>query len=446
MTTKWFAQALRMEMARRRLSQRGMAKYLGKGKSAVTQWLSGIRHPAFAELCEVGERLGWDVPSMLPPATRAAVEAGDGGDFDPDRLGQVYRKELLGLMADAIESEEPHVRHFAYAVLEDEAIQFSESQAVELAARLPHIAKDKRAYLSSHVVLVGTRLLNQTDAVIPLLGQLLVSSTNTLVRYRALAGFLDHPDKSTHWVHFVRSALHEGTIHREAYEMELLRAAAGTDALDGVLSVATMGVETHRQRKHDARLAELVNSLNRVTLAPRGEFAWYHALEAAGRARREGAALLMHAYCHLSNDALGKDSVDRRRDIMATINRAGIDAAALCADFLVESMRNKDPWIAFHSVAALGKWAPRDERIVEQIANLLASSASGHAETGTHVAPMCCFALAKIGIPHPRALSALSACRKSPSPWLRAVARVASDSIRGGAPIQDALMRMLQAA
>jgi transcriptional regulator with XRE-family HTH domain len=62
----WFARALRSEQTHRGLSQRGLAEFLGRPLITVQRWLSGERHPAFPELNDVAEKLGWDLKAGLP--------------------------------------------------------------------------------------------------------------------------------------------------------------------------------------------------------------------------------------------------------------------------------------------------------------------------------------------------------------------------------------------
>jgi len=446
MKPNWFADALRLEMVRRRMSQRAMAAFLGKGKSAVTQWLAGTRHPAFADLCDACERLGWDLGNTLPPDLRESVErVAEGGDLDTAKISQIFEEELLELMFDAMESDDSQVRHFAFAVLEDESLTFSEAQADAIANRLPEIARDKRAFLSSHVVMVGTRLLKQTDAVIPFLGELLVSSTNVLTRYRVIAAFLDHPEKQPAWVHFVRSALLGGPVKRDDYEIECLRLAIpGTDRKHPARAYVEM-TESIRRPSLARSIPHLVDVLGIAMDRPRGEFAWYHAIEAAGRSGREGAALLIHAFKALSRERTS-EAKGRRQDIVAAINRAGLDQATLCSDFLQSVMYEGDAWIAFHAVSALGKRAFFTSDVVASISHLLELSAPKSESEDLHVAAICCYALAKLGAPSPEALAALGKCRKSKSAWLRVVARIASDALREPSQLQDVLTRMLKAA
>jgi transcriptional regulator with XRE-family HTH domain len=446
MKPNWFAEALRIEMTRRRMSQRSMATFLGKGKSAVTQWLAGTRHPAFADLCDACERLGWDLGLALPPALRESVElVAEEGGLDLSRFSQVFEEELLDLMFDAIESDDARVRHFAYAVLEDSTLQFTDAQARALAARLPAIASDKRAFLSSHVVMIGTRLLRQTDSVVPFLGDLLCTSTNVLTRYRIVAAFLDHPAKRPLWIHFVRSALLGGSVKRDAYELECMNLAALGSASNQPSYGHVSIVESLRQSEHSRSIPELVEVVERAMHRPRGEFAWYHAIEAAGRSGREGAALLMQSFSALSGER-SSESKGRRQDIVATINRAGLDQTALCLTFLQSVMFEGDAWIAFHSAAALGKRAIPSESAIRDISRLLEVYAANSENEDIHVAAICCYALAKMGAPSPEALAALGKCRKSKSPWLRAVARIAGDSLREPTRLQDVLARMLKAA
>jgi hypothetical protein len=266
-----------------------------------------------------------------------------------------------------------------------------------------------------------------------------------LTRYRIVAAFLDHPAKRPLWIHFVRSALLGGSVKRDAYELECMNLAALGSASNQPSYGHVSIVESLRQSEHSRSIPELVEVVERAMHRPRGEFAWYHAIEAAGRSGREGAALLMQSFSALSGER-SSESKGRRQDIVATINRAGLDQTALCLTFLQSVMFEGDAWIAFHSAAALGKRAIPSESAIRDISRLLEVYAANSENEDIHVAAICCYALAKMGAPSPEALAALGKCRKSKSPWLRAVARIAGDSLREPTRLQDVLARMLKAA
>lgn len=278
-----------------------------------------------------------------------------------------------------------------------------------------------------------------------MLGNLLVTSKNILVRYRALAGFLDHPEHAAQTVHFVRSALMDRAVARGEDELACLRLADQQPAGDAPADTRCRLVERIRAGKGCAHAYDLVESLDAVLNETRGEFSWYHVLDAASRCEREGPALLMGAYRALSRRPEDRDAFNRRRDIVATINRAGVEAAATCDAFL-RAVLPDDPWVAFHVVAAFGKWAPKNEEVAALLAKTLHAAVSSHSEEEAQVAPMCCYALAKVGLPSEVAAAAFRKAARSNDPWLRAVARVCNDAVAQGRPIQDALVKLLEAA
>jgi len=445
MRPSWFTKALHAEASRRRLSHRALARFLNRSKSSVTGWLLAERFPAFTEFCDLAERFGWDLARALPPPIRRAAEVPGEEPKECEPAAELYRADLLELIMDALESENPQVRHFALAVLEDPSFELSAKQAALLAKRLVTLSKDKRAFLSSHYILVANRLMNQTDAVIPMLGGLLVTSKNTLVRYRVLAGFLDHPEHAAQTVHFVRSALMDRTVTRAEDELACLRLADQQPAHDSLADARCRLVEGIRSSKGCASAYDLVESLDAVLNETRGEFSWYHVLDAASRCEREGPALLMGAYRALSRRPEDRDAFNRRRDIVATINRAGVEAAATCDAFLRVVMPD-DPWVAFHAAAAFGKWAPKNAEIAAVLAKALHAAVPSHTEDEAQVAPMCCYAMAKVGLPSEEAAAALRKAARSNDPWLRAVARVCNEALAEGRTIQDTLVLLLEAA
>jgi len=440
MDSTWFANALRAEMARRRMSHRAMAAFLGRGKSAVTQWLLGSRYPAFAEFCEVCEKLGWDLTQVMPAEIRRAAMTSKEAAAELSVVSEPYTHELVDLMMKALSSEIAQVRHFAFAVLEDRSLALSTKQAELLADRMATLSKDKRIFLSSHYVLIANRLLAQTDAPIGLLGHQLVTSTNILVRYRALAGFLDHPQHAEKTVHFVRSAMLDRKVPRSDYELACLRAAESQEQSDE----RCVAVEAIRRRSNEATVYDLVEAFDLVMQDARGEFAWYHALDAASRCEREGPALLMHAFRQLERQG-GRDASNRQRDIVATINRAGVATTILCDDFLGRLLESEDPWLVFHAVAAYGKWAPRDEELASLMADTLTRAIPTYSDEEAQVAPMCCYALAKMRVASREVIAALTRASRSKG-WLRAIGRTAIDSLQNDVPLQDTLARMLEAA
>lgn len=438
----WFSEALRAEMQRRGTHARAMshsqlAEVLGCSKSAVTQWLSKERYPAFPDFCAVCDRLGWDLSGVVPFAF-------DADDAVPRTMP--YADDLLELMMDALASVNPLVRHFALAVLEDESLMLDDEQAARLSARLVELSRDKRVYLASHFVLLAIRLLRQCEAVVPLLGGLLVSSTNVLVRYRVLVGFLSHPQLRESWIHFVRSAMAEGAVARDAYEMAGLRFAEGSRAKATAQGERFATLEGARTASSAASSFLLINPIAQAMEEERGVFAWYHTLDAAAASGPGGLALLMNRERELAQGGDAKDCLLRRRDLVASINRAGVNAISPCDFLFRELLAGEDHWLRFHAVAAFGKLAPRDAAVADLIAGALTDAMKAPSEELAQLASLACYALAKLRLSTQAVDASLRKAAKAKDPWLRAVARIASECVSGECGLQEGLQKMLEAA
>lgn len=63
----WFAEALNRELDHRGLaSQADLARLVGKPTATISRWLRGVQAPAFKDLCEVAERLEWELDGISP--------------------------------------------------------------------------------------------------------------------------------------------------------------------------------------------------------------------------------------------------------------------------------------------------------------------------------------------------------------------------------------------